>query len=69
MAGKRSSEGALWKQWLVVCRRQPRKVVVIDAVCNKFGASKAWTEDQCDAFVVAQMGLSQEGGKILTLAT
>ena len=52
--------------------RRPKhdpKVVVIDTVVNKFGAPKAWTEDQCDAFVVCQFGLSQEGGKIFTLGS
>jgi acyl-CoA synthetase (AMP-forming)/AMP-acid ligase II len=40
MARKSQKEGALWTQWLAVCRRQPRKVVVSDAVS---GAS--WTAD------------------------
>ena len=44
MAGKRSSEGALWKQWLVVCRRQPRKVVVIDAASGQSWTAEALTE-------------------------
>jgi long-chain acyl-CoA synthetase len=45
MAGKKSSEGALWKQWLAVCRRQPRKVVVIDAASGRSWTAEALTEE------------------------
>jgi long-chain acyl-CoA synthetase len=44
MAGKKSTEGALWKQWLVVCRREPRKVVVIDAASGQSWTAEALTE-------------------------
>jgi hypothetical protein len=44
------------------------KVVVQDTVFNRFKAPKRWTEDQCDAFLIAQFGLSEEGGKILAIA-
>ena len=52
--------------------RKPKhdaKVVIQDTIFNKFGAPKTLTEDECDALIVVQFGLSQEGGKILTLST
>jgi hypothetical protein len=51
--------------------RRPKhdpKVAVQSAVFS-FGAPKTWGENECDAFLVAQFGLSEEGGKILTLST
>ena len=45
MAGKKSTEGALWTQWLAVRRRQPRKVVVIDAMSGKTWTAEALTEE------------------------
>jgi hypothetical protein len=50
--------------------RRPKydpKVVIIDTVINKFKAPRCWSEDVCDAFIVAQFGLSEAGGKILAL--
>jgi hypothetical protein len=50
--------------------RKPKhdaKVVVQDTVFNKFGAPKTWTEDVCDAFLIAQFGLADRDGKILML--
>jgi len=41
MAGKKSIEGALWRQWLAVRRRQPRKAVVIDAATGR-----TWSADE-----------------------
>lgn len=52
--------------------RRPKhdpKVVVQDTVCNKFGAPTSWTEDVCDAFLVAQWGMADRDGKFLTLST
>lgn len=43
------------------------KLVVQDKLFNVCGAPKTWTEDVCDAFVVAQYALSECGGKVLTL--
>jgi long-chain acyl-CoA synthetase len=45
MAGKKPIEGALWKLWLTVCRRQPRKVVVIDAASGRSWTAQALTEE------------------------
>jgi long-chain acyl-CoA synthetase len=45
MAGKKSTEGALWKQWLAVCRGQPRKVVVIEAASGRSWTAEALTEE------------------------
>lgn len=44
------------------------KVVVQDTVFNKFGGPKKWDENQCDAYLIAQFGLSEEGGKILAMS-
>jgi len=44
------------------------KVVVQDTVFNRFKAPKKWDENQCDAFLICQFGLSEEGGRILAIA-
>jgi hypothetical protein len=43
------------------------KVFIQDTVFNTFKAPKAWGENECDAFLIAQAGLSDLGGLILTL--
>lgn len=43
------------------------KVVVQDALFNCAGAPRHWTEDEVDAFVVANWGLSELEGTCLTL--
>src|SRR5208337_4572987 len=43
------------------------KVFIQDTVFNKFKAPKTWGENECDALLVAQAGLSELGGLILTL--
>jgi hypothetical protein len=51
--------------------RKPKfdaKVEVQDAVFNKFKAPTTWGENECDALLVAQFGLSTRGGKIFMLA-
>ncbi len=44
------------------------KAVIKDVVLKKFKGPKTWGDNECDAFLVAQFGLSEEGGTILTLA-
>jgi len=44
MAAKRSTGSALWQQWLAVCRRQPRKVAVIEAASGQTWTAEALTE-------------------------
>ena len=41
--------------------------VTVQRFCFDAGAPKTWSEDVCDAFIVAQYGLSELGGKILAL--
>jgi hypothetical protein len=43
------------------------KVFIQDTVFNRFRAPKTWGENECDALLVAQAGLSELGGTILTL--
>jgi hypothetical protein len=44
------------------------KVYIQDTIFNHFGAPKTWKGDnECDAFIVASTGLSELGGKILSL--
>lgn len=49
-------------------RGLPIKVAVQDALFNVCGAPKTWDENQADAFVIANYGLSELGGTSLTLA-
>lgn len=44
------------------------KTVVQDWVFNKAGAPKTWDENEVDAFVVANFGMGEAGGKVLSLA-
>jgi len=44
MAGRNSTGSALWKQWMAVSRRQPRKVVVVDAAAGQTWTAEALTE-------------------------
>jgi hypothetical protein len=41
--------------------------VVVQTTVFKFGAPKSWGENECDAFLIAQAGLSELGGTILAL--
>jgi hypothetical protein len=44
------------------------KVYIQDIIFNRFGAPKTWEGDnECDAFIVAETGLSELGGKILSI--
>ncbi|HEX4139799.1 MAG TPA: AMP-binding protein, partial [Candidatus Methylacidiphilales bacterium] len=45
MGGKKSSESALWTQWLAVCRRRTRKIMVIDAPTGVTWTAEALTEE------------------------
>ena len=63
MGGKKSKEGALWKQWLAVRRRDPRKVVVIDAARGKSWSADDLTEEAA-RIAGNQIGDIQAGERI-----
>jgi long-chain acyl-CoA synthetase len=45
MAIKTTTEGALWKHWLTVTRREPKKVVVVEAASGASWTAAALTEE------------------------
>jgi hypothetical protein len=49
------------KDWL--------KLFILETLHDRFKVPKAWGIDECDAFIVAQFGLSECGGRILTWST
>lgn len=49
------------KDWL--------KLFILETLHDKFKVPKTWGIDECDAFIVAQFGLSECGGRILTRST
>jgi hypothetical protein len=51
------------------CPQKDVKVAVQNALFSQCKAPRTWTEDQGDAFVIANYGLSEVGGTCLTLAT
>jgi hypothetical protein len=56
------------KLFMGKCPQKDPKTHVQNALFNKCKAPKTWDENQADAFVIANWGLSEAGGKCLSLA-
>lgn len=56
------------KLFLGTVPKKDPKIVVQDVLFNKCKAPKGWDENQADAYVVANWGLSEAGGKALIVA-
>lgn len=48
--------------------KRPIKDIIQDVLFNKCKAPKSWDDNQADAWVIANWGLSEVGGRCLTLA-